>query len=356
MINKITNKYKCLFSSLNLNSDNEDNQCIQCPKFITNDSFLIIKDKSMVKYNYNYNEKETTIDSIKLESDFIEKNYIYDSDTINIYDNDNNPYICICSKDNPIRILNNNLSIIKSYTLENKLKEKYLSPIFIKCDKIGLNIFIGKNFLSKIDLIKQKESFIKYNKNYKLLSCFDFNIKYSCYFLGSYNNNILLCDYKTDKIIEIYKQEKPVNDIKILNNKIYEILVGYRNSDFFCLFDIRKMNNYVGKFERNACTTKKINFILDKDENNIYTGDINGNIIKYNFKEDNNFLKEEINIGVNKSITGIDLDNKYNLLLVSYDDNIDNMNDDLGSDDGEKGNENKIIKNIRKSNFNIYKI
>ncbi len=37
----------------------------------------------------------------------------------------------------------------------------------------------------------------------------------------------------------------------------------------------------INKLERNALTTKKINFILDKDENEIYCGNLDGNIIKY---------------------------------------------------------------------------
>ena len=40
-----------------------------------------------------------------------------------------------------------------------------------------------------------------------------------------------MCDYKTDKIIKKFKQNKPVNQIKLLDNKNYNIIVGYRNSD-----------------------------------------------------------------------------------------------------------------------------
>ena len=95
-----------------------------------------------------------------------------------------------------------------------------------------------------------------------------------------------MSDYKTDKIIDIFQQEKPVNQIKLLNSKMYQMLIGYRNSDYICLFDIRKMNKYVNKLERNALTTKKINFILDIDENEIYCGNLDGNIIKYFLNND----------------------------------------------------------------------
>ena len=334
MNTKIIDNYKCIFSSRNLKIENK---YIQSSKFILSNSFLIINNKSIVKYNYDYNDKTKEIESIKLKNEFNENNYIYD---YGIIDNGNieNQYICLCSKDNPIRILNNELSIVKSFTLENKMKEKFLSPIFIKYDKYGINIFTGNNFLSKIDLIKQKELFIKFNKNYNYLSCFDFNPRYSCYFIGSYSQNLLISDYKTDKIIEIYKHELPINEINILN---------------------------INKLERNALTTKKINFILDKDENDIYCGNLNGNIIRYSFEneiEDNinvinqdKFSKEEIYLGINNSISSLDLEDNKKLLMVTYGnrnnliinslDNIDEMDENLikNKDNGEFG-------------FNIYQL
>ena len=259
------------------------------------------------------------------QNEFIESNYIYDYDIIS--DNNlNTQYICLCSKDNPIRILNNELLLVKSFSLERKIFEKYFSSTFIKYDEYGMNIFTGKNFLSKIDLIKEKEIFTKFNKNYNYLSCFDFNNRYSCYFLGSYNHSLLFCDYKTDKIIETYKHEKPINEIKILNTKIYQMLIGYRNSDYFCLFDIRNMSHYINKLERNALATKKINFVIDKDEYNVYSGDLDGNIIKYSLNKQiensngnygDNFLIKKINMGINNCITSIDLENTNNLLITT---------------------------------------
>ena len=218
-----------------------------------------------------------------------------------------------------------------------------------------MNIFTGKNFLSKIDLISEKEIFIKLDKNYNYLSCFDYNNRYSCYFLGSYNRNILICDYKTDKIIEIYKKEKPINEIKLLNTRPYQILVGYRNSNYFCLFDIRKMNQYINKLQRNVLSTKKINFVLDKEEKNIYSGDLYGNIIKYTFnKEINdklaNFSSQKENIGINKCITSIDLQEKNNLLIITYEKNklMDIEKEDLENLEAAK------IKN--ECSFDMYKI
>ena len=75
--------------------------------------------------------------------------------------------------------------------------------------------------------------------------------------MGSYSNNLFLCDYKTDKNIHNYKQEKSVNQIKIINSKEYKILVGYRNVDYIYLFDIRKMESYINKMDRRALLLKK---------------------------------------------------------------------------------------------------
>ena len=358
MINKNIDNHKCLFSSVN---SNFNKKYIQSSKFLSNDSFLLVNEKSIIKYHYNYNTENNKIESVNLFNEYKEKDYIYDYDII--YNNSENPFICLCSKDNPIRILNEDLSIVKSFSLENKIKEKFLSSAFIKYEEFGVNIFTGKNFLSKIDLIKQKEVFTKFNKNYNYLSCFDFNPKYSCYFIGSYSNNLLMCDYKTDKIIEIFKQEKPINEIKLLNSRMYQMLIGYRNSDFICLFDIRNMNKCINKLERNALTTKKINFVLDKDEKKIYCGNLDGNIIKYSFNNElnntdeyeNNFIKEEINYGNNKNITSIDLENKYKLLLVTYGkkrNTILNSFNDFSDSEENIGNENEK----EEGNFNIYKI
>ena len=355
MINKNIDRNKCLFSSVNSNFNNE---YIQSSKFLSNNSFVIINEKSIIKYYFDYNNLKNEIESVNLSNKFREQDYIYDHDII--HNNTEKPLICLCSKDNPIRILNYDLSIVKSFSLENKIKEKFLFSTFIKYEEFGINIYTGKNFLSKIDLIKQKEIFTKFNKNYNYLSSFDFNPKYSCYFIGSYSNNLLMSDYKTDKIIDIFQQEKPVNQIKLLNSKMYQMLIGYRNSDYICLFDIRKMNKYVNKLERNALTTKKINFILDKDENEIYCGNLDGNIIKYSLNNginnnesyENNFIKEEINYGINNYITSNDLENKYKLLLITYGKKYNTI---INSSENYSDIEENIDEE-KECNFGIYKI
>lgn len=355
--NKNDEKYKCIFSSNNLNQN--DNNYIQSSKFLSDNSFLIFRNKQIIKYNYFYNSISNSFDSISKQEEYKEKDYIYDYDIItNQYESNKN--ICICSKDNPIRILDDKLSLIKSFTLENKQKETYLSSIFIKYEPFGLNIYTGKNFLSKIDIIKQKEGISFYNKQYNYLSCFDFDIKYSCYFLGSYSNKLIMCDYKTDKIINSYKQEKSVNQIKILKSKDYEIIVGYRNNNYISLFDIRKMDKCIKKLERNATSTKKINFILDDTESNLYSGTDNGKLIRYsNFEkiENDNINKEEIDIGLNSCITSIDLNNDMNLMIVTNGDNYNNgsIYSLIKNDDSDEECECEKCINIY-SKFQIYKL
>lgn len=353
--NKNDDKYKCIFISNTLNQNT--NKYIQSAKFILENSFLIFNNKKITKYNYSYNSSSTSFDLISKDIEYIEKDYIYDYDII-FNQNDSNSILCLCSKDNPIRILNGKLSLIKSFTLENKQRESYLSSIFIRYEPFGLTIYTGKNFLTKIDLIKQKEINTIYNKYFNFLSCFDFDVRYSCYFLGSYSNNLIICDYKTDKIINIHKQEKPVNQIKILKSKDYQMIVGYRNSDYISLFDIRKMDKNIYKMERNAKSTKKINFIFDDKECNLYTGTDNGKLVRYyNFDRNNIINKEEIDIGVNDCITSIDLNNDKNLMIVTNGENYfdEKFNSLININDSEEELDNHKL-NYLNSQFQIYKI
>ena len=89
MINKIKEDCKCIFSLEN--SMNKD-KYIQSSKFISDDSFLLFNEKSIIKYNYVYNTSENSIESINSKNQFTENNYIYDYDMI--YDNNTeNQYI-----------------------------------------------------------------------------------------------------------------------------------------------------------------------------------------------------------------------------------------------------------------------
>jgi len=65
------------------------------------------------------------------------------------------------------------------------------------------------------------------------------------------------------------------------------------------------MNNYLYKLERDALTSKKINFVLYNKDNNLFTGTVNGKLIKYNIF-DGFYHKEKNN--------NIDYLEKYDLL------------------------------------------
>ena len=136
MINKNIDRNKCVFSSVNSNFNNE---YIQSSKFLSNNSFVIINEKSIIKYYFDYNNLKNEIESVNLSNKFREQDYIYDHDII--HNNIEKPLICLCSKDNPIRILNYDLSIVKSFSLENKIKEQFLSSTFISLLNHFFNIF-----------------------------------------------------------------------------------------------------------------------------------------------------------------------------------------------------------------------
>ena len=129
------------------------------------------------------------------------------------------------------------------------------------------------------------------------------------------------------------------------------------------------MNKYICKLERNAMTTKKMNFILDNKEENLYSGTIQGKLLNYSkfdkiginneMNNQNKFdkiNKEEIDIGINNCISSIDLNNDLNLLIITsgeknYDDVFYSLNNNSDSDDNCNNK-----KEYKESLFHIYKI
>ena len=153
-----------------------------------------------------------------------------------------------------------NLNLKKSFFFEDRTKEKIYDPIFVKVEPYSLNLFTGGNFLSKIDLITNKILHPKHNKNYNLLNCFDYYFEHSFYLLGSYNKNLLFCDFKTDQIENKIKLNYSINQIQLINKN--QILIGYRNSNKISLFDIRNLNQEITNFERINFTQQKQIFQL----------------------------------------------------------------------------------------------
>ena len=240
-------------------------------KFIDKSSFILIDDMADLQIR-NINNNDII--------NYKENNYINDFDIL--LEENYEIIIFQCSNENPIRFLDKNLKEIKSFLLEDILKEKILSSFFIKIEPYSLNIFTGGNFFSKIDLITNKILYIKTDKDYNLVNCFDFSIRNSFYLIGSYNKNLLFCDFKTDKIENKIKLNYSINQIKIIENK--QILIGYRNSDKISLFDLRNVNKEIISFERKNFTQQKINFTVNESNSILFSGDMNGKIILYDLK------------------------------------------------------------------------
>jgi WD40 repeat protein len=295
-----------IYKSENFITNNSEH-FIKIGKFCENNNLIIVtNDNYIYKYHYLNNNY------INSEYNFKESNYIYDIDIFNELNYPN--LIFICSKDNPIRIFNSQLKIEKSILLQSYDKEIIFTPNFIKLDKFGLFLFSGKNFLNKIDLITFKSIFINYNEySRNLFSCFDYNFKYNFYVLGDYDKkNLYLIDYKTDKIINKFKQDFSINQIKILEKKDNLIFVGYRNSKIIKLFDIRNLNKEIKQFEKNNLTSQKINFILNENEEFLFTAGFDRKIIKYNI----NTYEKILEMQNNDYISSLDYLN--NMLLITF--------------------------------------
>ena len=272
----------------------EKNNFIKKVKFIDKLSFILIDDKCNIQIRHLNN---TSIRNFK------ENNFINDFDIL--LEKNYDALIFECSHQNPIRLFDINLNLKKSYFFEDRTKEKIYDPIFVKVEPYSLNLFTGGNFLSKIDLITNKILYPKHNKNYNLLNCFDYYFEHSFYLLGSYNKNLLFCDFKTDQIENKIKLNYSINQIQLINKN--QILIGYRNSNKISLFDIRNLNQEITNFERINFTQQKTNFSIDLKNNILYSGDMNGKITLYNL---NNYKKiKELNFRDN--ISSIDTFDDY---------------------------------------------
>lgn len=281
-------------------------------KFLAGTSLLLITNENDVDVYENIYSQEKLLPNFTYK----ESNFIYDFDTLL---NDNYPpLIFISSKDNPIRILDNQCRIKGTFLLK-KQSEEILTPNFISLEPFGLNLFCGKNFLKKIDLVTEKIVDIN-QKKFKgyLLSSFDFHFKNSFYLLGSYTKDIFFCDYRSNKIENEKKEAHAVNQIKFLNKDPNYYFVGYRNSDSISLYDIRMNDVIVSNFFRNCLSTQKINFTLDKQENFLFTGGIDGGLLVYDINELKAVCYFDVNFDNNDGKEGIScVDVLEDKLLVS---------------------------------------
>ena len=272
----------------------EKNNFAKKVKFIDKLSFIFIDDKCNLQINHLNNT---------LTNNFKENNFINDFDIL--LEKNYEALIFECSHDNPIRLFDTNLNLKKSFFIGDITKEKIYDPIFVKVEPYSLNVFTGGNFFSKIDLITNKIIYPKQNKNYNLLNCFDYYLENSFYLLGSYNKNLLFCDFKTDQIENKIKLNFPINQIQLINKN--QFLIGYRNNSQISLFDIRNLNKEIINFERIYFTQQKINFSIDLNNNILYSGDMNGKITLYNLSN----YKKNNELNFMDNISSIDILDDY---------------------------------------------
>ena len=272
----------------------EKNNFAKKVKFIDKLSFIFIDDKCNLQINHLNNT---------LTNNFKENNFINDFDIL--LEKNYEALIFECSHDNPIRLFDTNLNLKKSFFIGDITKEKIYDPIFVKVEPYSLNVFTGGNFFSKIDLITNKIIYPKQNKNYNLLNCFDYYLENSFYLLGSYNKNLLFCDFKTDQIENKIKLNFPINQIQLINKN--QFLIGYRNNSQISLFDIRNLNKEIINFERIYFTQQKINFSIDLNNNILYSGDMNGKITLYNLSN----YKKNNELNFIDNISSIDILDDY---------------------------------------------
>ena len=272
----------------------EKNNFAKKVKFIDKLSFIFIDDKCNLQINHLNNT---------LTNNFKENNFINDFDIL--LEKNYKALIFECSHLNPIRLFDTNLNLKKSFFIGDITKEKIYDPIFVKVEPYSLNVFTGGNFFSKIDLITNKIIYPKQNKNYNLLNCFDYYLENSFYLLGSYNKNLLFCDFKTDQIENKIKLNFPINQIQLINKN--QFLIGYRNNSQISLFDIRNLNKEIINFERIYFTQQKINFSIDLNNNILYSGDMNGKITLYNLSN----YKKNNELNFMDNISSIDILDDY---------------------------------------------
>ena len=199
-------------------------------------------------------------------------------------------YLCI--KDNPIRVYNETSKLITSYSFKNNLEET-ISPICLKVDQYGMNLFCGGNkFFFKIDLNTDKISQLlrlrdnSNNEDKTVISCFDFNYKLNFYLCGTYSKNIYLLDHKANKPIEIINNNSHtggINCLKFLNresNNIY-FLSGARKDDKILLWDIRNTTVPVLEYYRKNQTNQKLKFEIDSDDKYLFVPNCDGTALVY---------------------------------------------------------------------------
>jgi WD40 repeat protein len=231
--------------------------------------------------------------------------------------------------------------------------EEISSPICVKVDEFGMNIYSGNHkFFNIIDFTNdrvekfQLKSLTKAGREKGSISAFEFHRFSPYYLLGTYSKKIFIMDYKTNcPIQELNFSEGGVNNLKFFNNDNNYFLSGGRMDNSILLFDMRNLASPVFNFYRNNQTNQRTNYSISSCDRYLFTGGmdgtcliydlISGKIISYFFTN----LEQE-------SISSIDYNSELKLLITSF---------------GcrkypQEGNEEQVPKNIEqiKSSFIIW--
>ncbi len=235
----------------------------------------------------------------------------------------------LCSKSNPIRVINGEGKVACSYILKNHLEE-LINPVSIKVDNYAMNLYCGlqKEF-RKIDLITDKISVINLKKNFyesSYISCFDFHPKKSFYLSGSYSGKIYLIDKNSDVPWYMISNRhfRGVKSVKFLNTDNNEnlFLSAGRSETELLLWDIRNMTEPAKIFYRNNMTFQNLNFMTDNEDKFLFTSNNDGTILIYDILSNeivSYFYGNEYGTPVNS--VGLFMkkeDNNKNYLITSF--------------------------------------
>lgn len=192
----------------------------------------------------------------------------------------------MCSKDNPVRVLNQNGNIHNSYLLKNHLEE-IINPISLKIDTINLNLYCGMNKqIVKVDLISDKIEYNKISGESSPISCIDITQKNNYYISGSYSGKIYLIDKKSNQPFHVIQEKHPrgVNYVKFLKSG-ESFITGGRKDCEILFWDCRKLNTPINNLYRKNETNQKLSICLDSDfsetEKYFYVANSDGTVIVY---------------------------------------------------------------------------
>ena len=137
-----------------------------------------------------------------------------------------------------------------------------------------LKIDLVTDEITKIDLLKNDRNNWYNSSKVGYVSCFESNINYDYYCLGTYSQQIFLIDRKTDKSICSLPvvHTNGVNKLLCLKTHPNMFLSGARKDNYIYLWDTRNLSNPVNNYTRSNDIYQKLNFCLDISEEILFCG------------------------------------------------------------------------------------